>query len=115
MFDISPGQPGDLRNQRYREYSRQRQYQTNDILLENRIIFFSEQSGYLHAYVLAASGGQPRDLMVNLEPRGKGYDLGPETSEVEDAILFTLARFWSLGRISRPTKAGVLLLRGCKK
>jgi ATP-dependent Clp protease protease subunit len=30
----------DLRNQRYREYTRQRQYSTGDILLDNRIIFF---------------------------------------------------------------------------
>jgi ATP-dependent Clp protease protease subunit len=30
----------DLRNQRYREYTRQRQYGTGDILLDNRIIFF---------------------------------------------------------------------------
>jgi len=31
---------GVLRNQRHREYSRQRQYGTGDILLDNRIIFF---------------------------------------------------------------------------
>jgi ATP-dependent Clp protease protease subunit len=31
--------PG-LRNQRFREYTRQRQYGTGDILLDNRIIFF---------------------------------------------------------------------------
>ena len=34
------GPLGDLRNQRYREYTRQRQYGTGDILLDNRIIFF---------------------------------------------------------------------------
>ena len=38
MFD--PFDPSHLRNQRYREYTRQRQYGTNDILLDNRIIFF---------------------------------------------------------------------------
>jgi ATP-dependent Clp protease protease subunit len=31
---------GALRNQRFREYTRQRQYSTGDILLDNRIIFF---------------------------------------------------------------------------
>ncbi len=31
---------GALRNQRYRDYQRQRQYGTGDILLDNRIIFF---------------------------------------------------------------------------
>jgi len=31
---------GVLRAQRYREYTRQRQYSTGDILLDNRIIFF---------------------------------------------------------------------------
>ncbi len=36
-----PGQPGDLRNQRYRDYTRQRHYQTNYILLEKRNIFFA--------------------------------------------------------------------------
>jgi len=32
--------PPDLRAQRYRDYTRQRQYGTGDILLDNRIIFF---------------------------------------------------------------------------
>ncbi len=49
MLDMLPGQPGDLRSQRYREYSRQRQYQTNDILLENRIIFFGCGRQFLRA------------------------------------------------------------------
>lgn len=31
---------GSLRNQRFRDYTRQRQYGTGDILLDNRIIFF---------------------------------------------------------------------------
>jgi len=31
---------GALRNQRFRDYTRQRQYGTGDILLDNRIIFF---------------------------------------------------------------------------
>jgi len=31
---------GTLRNQRFRDYQRQRQYGTGDILLDNRIIFF---------------------------------------------------------------------------
>jgi ATP-dependent Clp protease protease subunit len=32
--------PFDVKSQRYREYTRQRQYGTGDILLDNRIIFF---------------------------------------------------------------------------
>src|SRR5436190_13949286 len=31
---------GTLRNQRFRDYTRQRQYSTGDILLDNRIVFF---------------------------------------------------------------------------
>src|SRR3954468_18850637 len=31
---------GIIHNQRYRDYTRQRQYSTGDILLDNRIIFF---------------------------------------------------------------------------
>jgi ATP-dependent Clp protease protease subunit len=40
MSDFVFPRPGDLLNQRYREYQRQRQYGTGDILLDNRIIFF---------------------------------------------------------------------------
>jgi ATP-dependent Clp protease protease subunit len=40
MSDFIVPRPGDLLNQRYREYQRQRQYGTGDILLDNRIIFF---------------------------------------------------------------------------
>jgi len=32
--------PGAIRSQRFRDYTRQRQYGTGDILLDNRIIFF---------------------------------------------------------------------------
>ena len=40
MSDMSYGIPVDPRGQRFREYTRQRQYGTGDILLDNRIIFF---------------------------------------------------------------------------
>ena len=40
MSDSRHPLAGVLRNQRYREYTRQRQYGTGDILLDNRIIFF---------------------------------------------------------------------------
>jgi ATP-dependent Clp protease protease subunit len=39
MHEIPSGPP-DVRSQRYRDYQRQRQYGTGDILLDNRIIFF---------------------------------------------------------------------------
>jgi ATP-dependent Clp protease protease subunit len=40
MSEFPSGLPADPRLQRYREYTRQRQYGTGDILLDNRIIFF---------------------------------------------------------------------------
>ena len=40
MSDFNHGLPVDPRSQRFREYTRQRQYGTGDILLDNRIIFF---------------------------------------------------------------------------
>ncbi len=40
MSDFANGRTVDPRGQRYREYTRQRQYGTGDILLDNRIIFF---------------------------------------------------------------------------
>src|SRR5580700_12317106 len=40
MFDNPLAGPPGLFGQRFREYTRQRQYGTGDILLDNRIIFF---------------------------------------------------------------------------
>ena len=40
MFEHNHPASGAPRSQRYREYTRQRQYGTGDILLDNRIIFF---------------------------------------------------------------------------
>src|SRR5579862_7995422 len=40
MSEFHPGVPPGPLGQRYREYTRQRQYGTGDILLDNRIIFF---------------------------------------------------------------------------
>jgi ATP-dependent Clp protease protease subunit len=57
MFD--PFDPSNLRNQRYREYTRQRQYGTNDILLDNRIIFFGCSSGNIYEPVIT-------DMTANL-------------------------------------------------
>ena len=46
--------------------------------LANRIIFFSEQSGYLHPYIVSTAGGKPRDLFADLEQ---------QMVEVEDAVV----------------------------
>lgn len=40
MSEVLHPLAGVLRNQRFRDYTRQRQYGTGDILLDNRIIFF---------------------------------------------------------------------------
>ena len=58
MSDPLNNLPG-LRGQRYREYTRQRQYQTNDILLENRIIFFGCSGSNVYEPVI-------NDLTANL-------------------------------------------------
>jgi ATP-dependent Clp protease protease subunit len=48
-----------LRNQRYRDYQRQRQYGTGDILLDNRIIFFGSSGNTIYEPVIT-------DLTANL-------------------------------------------------
>ena len=40
---------GVIRSQRYRDYQRQRQYGTGDILLDNRIIFFGVSGGTFYS------------------------------------------------------------------
>ena len=52
MFDFHNPPPPDFRNQRYREYTRQRQYGTNDILLDNRIVFFGCASGNVYEPII---------------------------------------------------------------
>jgi ATP-dependent Clp protease, protease subunit len=39
MFEMNAGLPFEPKNQRYREYARQRQMTLGDLLLENRIVF----------------------------------------------------------------------------
>jgi ATP-dependent Clp protease, protease subunit len=59
MFNFDyPIPPGPL-GQRYREYTRQRQYGTNDILLDNRIIFFGCSSGNIYEPIIT-------DMTANL-------------------------------------------------
>jgi ATP-dependent Clp protease, protease subunit len=52
MFDPSAGLPSELLNQRFREYTRQRQYNTNDILLDNRIIFLGSGLGNIYQPII---------------------------------------------------------------
>jgi ATP-dependent Clp protease protease subunit len=59
MFDPSFPLPHQPRLQRYREYTRQRQYSTNDILLDNRIIFFGSSGGNIYEPVIT-------DMTANL-------------------------------------------------
>jgi len=46
---------GILRNQRFRDYTRQRQYGTGDILLDNRIIFFGCAGSSIYEPVITDS------------------------------------------------------------
>ncbi len=59
MFNFDHPMRIDPRNQRYREYTRQRQYGTNDILLDNRIIFFGCSGGNVYEPVIT-------DMTANL-------------------------------------------------
>jgi ATP-dependent Clp protease protease subunit len=59
MFHFDHPLPLDPRSQRYREYTRQRQYGTNDILLDNRIIFFGCSGGNVYEPVIT-------DMTANL-------------------------------------------------
>jgi ATP-dependent Clp protease protease subunit len=52
MFDFGSGHPSELLNQRFREYTRQRQYNTNDILLDNRIIFLGSGFGSIYQPII---------------------------------------------------------------
>ncbi|HEY7312654.1 MAG TPA: ATP-dependent Clp protease proteolytic subunit [Gemmataceae bacterium] len=59
MFNFDQHLPPGPLGQRYREYTRQRQYGTNDILLDNRIIFFGCSSGNVYEPIIT-------DMTANL-------------------------------------------------
>ena len=59
MLNFDYPMPLDPRSQRYREYTRQRQYGTNDILLDNRIIFFGCSGGNVYEPIIT-------DMTANL-------------------------------------------------
>jgi ATP-dependent Clp protease, protease subunit len=59
MSESIPPLAGGLRNQRHREYTRQRQYGTGDILLDNRIIFFGSSGSNVYEPII-------NDLTANL-------------------------------------------------
>jgi ATP-dependent Clp protease protease subunit len=59
MFESNDHRPGDLRVQRYRDYQKQRQYGTGDILLDNRIIFFGSSGSNIYEPII-------NDLTANL-------------------------------------------------
>src|SRR5438874_11993898 len=52
MFEPNTPAPFDVKAQRYREYTRQRQYGTGDILLDNRIIFFGTSGSNVYEPVI---------------------------------------------------------------
>jgi len=52
MFELNGNGPPDLRGQRYRDYQKQRQYGTGDILLDNRIIFFGTSGNQIYEPVI---------------------------------------------------------------
>src|SRR5579872_6573107 len=52
MSDFRTGRTVDPLGQRYREYTRQRQYGTGDILLDNRIIFFGTSGSSVYEPVI---------------------------------------------------------------
>jgi ATP-dependent Clp protease protease subunit len=62
MFELSGGLPVNPRNQRSRDYSRQRQLTLSDLLLENRIVFLGSSPEYF------GQGGEGpiTDLLANI-------------------------------------------------
>jgi len=59
MFESNNPRPGDLHVQRYRDYQKQRQYGTGDILLDNRIIFFGSSGSNVYEPIIT-------DMTANL-------------------------------------------------
>jgi ATP-dependent Clp protease protease subunit len=125
MFNFDfPMPPGPL-GQRYREYTRQRQYGTNDILLDNRIIFFGCSSGNIYEPIITdMTANLVIQQMLYLQYENRNQDIHFYINSPGGSVTATLAIYDTMQFLECPiatycmgmaaSGAAVLLAAGTK-
>src|SRR4029079_18165243 len=93
MFDrpMAGGPPG-LFGQRFREYTRQRQYGTGDILLDNRIIFFGTSGSTIYEPIITdLTANMVIQQMLYLQYENKNQDIHFYINSPGGSVTATLA------------------------
>jgi ATP-dependent Clp protease protease subunit len=125
MWNFNYPMPIDPRNQRYREYTRQRQYGTNDILLDNRIIFFGCSSGNIYEPVITdMTANLVIQQMLYLQYENRSQDIHFYINSPGGSVTATLAIYDTMQFLECPiatycmgiaaSGAAVLLAAGTK-
>jgi ATP-dependent Clp protease protease subunit len=125
MFNFNyPLPPGPF-GQRYREYTRQRQYGTNDILLDNRIIFFGCSSGNIYEPIITdMTANLVIQQMLYLQYENRNQDIHFYINSPGGSVTATLAIYDTMQFLECPiatycmgmaaSGAAVLLAAGTK-
>src|SRR5437016_886770 len=92
MFESNDAPMAHPLAQRFREYTRQRQYSTNDILLDNRIIFFGSAGGSFYEPIITdMSANVVIQQMLYLQYENKTQDIHFYINSPGGSVTATLA------------------------
>src|SRR5205814_9599331 len=116
---------GALRSQRYRDYTRQRQYGTGDILLDNRIIFFGNfGSQIVYPEINDVTANAVIQQMLYLQHENKSQDIHFYINSPGGSVTATLAIYDTMNLLECPiatyctgiaaSGAAILLAAGTK-
>ena len=116
---------GTLRGQRFRDYTRQRQYGTSDILLDNRIIFFGASGSNIYEPVITdMTANLVIQQMLYLQYENRSQDIHFYINSPGGSVTATLAIYDTMQFLECPiatycmgiaaSGAAVLLAAGTK-
>jgi ATP-dependent Clp protease protease subunit len=116
---------GVLRNQRFRDYTRQRQYGTGDILLDNRIIFFGCAGSSIYEPVITdQTANMAIQQMLYLQYENRNQEIHFYINSPGGSVTATLALYDTMQFLECPvvtycmgiaaSGAAILLAAGAK-
>jgi ATP-dependent Clp protease protease subunit len=116
---------GMLRNQRFRDYTRQRQYGTGDILLDNRIIFFGCAGSSIYEPVITdQTANMAIQQMLYLQYENRNQEIHFYINSPGGSVTATLALYDTMQFLECPvvtycmgmaaSGAAILLAAGAK-
>ncbi|MFO0845574.1 MAG: ATP-dependent Clp protease proteolytic subunit [Gemmataceae bacterium] len=125
MSELIDPLAGVLRNQRFRDYTRQRQYGTGDILLDNRIIFFGCAGSSIYEPVITdQTANMAIQQMLYLQYENRNQEIHFYINSPGGSVTATLALYDTMQFLECPvvtycmglaaSGAAILLASGAK-